>query len=179
MTKTGNTVSIDLSSYATATALAGKENTLSFSAPLTRTTNTIGIDLSAYSTTATNNSTYLKLSGGQLTGNLGIGTAPSSTIAINCYNESFTRFQNIQFMNDISAFFYFGMAGSAVGNGTYRNNFFIQASQSLVFNSMNKTHLAVPDMVIKDSTVGINTSTPSTTYKLDVNGGANATTFFI
>ena len=48
MTKTGNNVSIDLSSYATTTALNGKENTLTFSSPLTRTTNTIGIDLSSY-----------------------------------------------------------------------------------------------------------------------------------
>jgi hypothetical protein len=65
------------------------------------------------------------------------------------------------------------MAGSAVGNGTYKNNFFIQASKSLVFNSTNKTHLAVPDMIINDATVGINTSTPNTTYKLDVNGNIN------
>ena len=37
----------------------------------------------------------------------------------------------------------------------------------------NKTHLAVPDMIINDATVGINTSTPNTTYKLDVNGNIN------
>jgi hypothetical protein len=59
------------------------------------------------------------------------------------------------------------MAGNAAGNGSYLNNFFIQASKSLVFNSTNKTHLAVPDMIINDATVGINTSTPNTTYKLD------------
>ena len=106
-------------------------------------------------------------------GTIGIGTAASPTIAINCYNSSSTFFQNIQMMNNASEFFYFGMAGNAAGNGSYLNNFFIQASKSLVFNSTNKTHLAVPDMVIKDSTVGINTSTPNTTYKLDVSGNIN------
>jgi hypothetical protein len=56
-------------------------------------------------TSQTNNSTYLKLSGGQLTGNLGFGVAPSSTILINCYNASSTAFQNIQMMNNIGEFF--------------------------------------------------------------------------
>jgi hypothetical protein len=56
-----NTLPIDFNSYATTTALAGKENTLTFSSPLTRTTNTISIDLSAYSTTSTNNTNYLRL----------------------------------------------------------------------------------------------------------------------
>ena len=50
--------------------LLTKENALTFSSPLTRTTNNIGIDLAAYSTTATNNATYLKLTGGTLTGTL-------------------------------------------------------------------------------------------------------------
>ena len=51
------------STYATISAVNLKENTLTFSAPLTRTTNTVGIDLSSYSTTATNNTTYLRLDG--------------------------------------------------------------------------------------------------------------------
>jgi hypothetical protein len=63
---------IDFNSYATTTALAGKENTLTFSSPLTRTTNTISIDLSAYSTTSTNNTNYLRLAAAtnDLTGKL-------------------------------------------------------------------------------------------------------------
>ena len=56
MTKTGTAVSIDLSTYATTSALttglAAKESVLTFSSPLTRTTNTIGIDLSTYATTS-------------------------------------------------------------------------------------------------------------------------------
>jgi hypothetical protein len=51
MTKIGNTVSIDLSSYATNTALIAKENPLTFSPLLSRATNTISIDLSSYATT--------------------------------------------------------------------------------------------------------------------------------
>ena len=39
--------------YATITNLNSKENTLTFSAPLTRTTNTISLDLSLYDTIAT------------------------------------------------------------------------------------------------------------------------------
>ena len=67
-----NTLPIDFNSYATTTALAGKENTLTFSSPLTRTTNTISIDLSAYSTTSTNNTNYLRLAAAtnDLTGKL-------------------------------------------------------------------------------------------------------------
>jgi hypothetical protein len=47
----------------------------------------------------------LRLSGGQMTGTIGIGTAQSSTILINCYNASSTAFQNIQMMNNIGEFF--------------------------------------------------------------------------
>jgi hypothetical protein len=172
MTKTGNNVSIDLSSYATTTALAAKENALTFSSPLTRTTNTIGINLSGYATTA-NLASYLPLAGGQMTGNIGFGIAPSSTILINCSNASSTAFQNIQMMNNIGEFFYFGIAGNAAGNSNYINNFFIQASKGLVFNSMNKTHTGIPDMIINNTSVGINTTAPNTTYKLDVNGNIN------
>jgi len=49
------------SKYASITALNDKENTLTFSAPLSRATNTISINLSAYSTTATNDTNYLRL----------------------------------------------------------------------------------------------------------------------
>jgi hypothetical protein len=38
---------------------------------------------------------------------------------------------------------------------------------------MNKTHTGVPDMIITGASVGINTSTPSSNYKLDVNGNIN------
>jgi len=68
LTRTSNTISIDLSlyltsatastTYATITNLNAKENTLTFSAPLTRTTNTISIDLSSYLTSATASTTY-------------------------------------------------------------------------------------------------------------------------
>lgn len=177
-----NNISIDLSSYlttasaastyATITNLNAKENALTFSAPLTRTTNTIGINLSGYATTA-NLASYLPLSGGQMTGNIGFGIAPSSTILINCSNASSTAFQNIQMMNNIGEFFYFGIAGNAAANSNYLNNFFIQASKGLVFNSMNKTHTGIPDMIINNTSVGINTTAPNTTYKLDVNGNIN------
>jgi hypothetical protein len=183
MTKTGNIVSIDLNSYATTALLTSnsnllqgninlKENALTFSAPLTRTTNTIGINLSSYATTA-NLASYLPLAGGQMTGNIGFGIAPSSTILINCSNASSTAFQNIQMMNNIGEFFYFGIAGNAAGNSNYINNFFIQASKGLVFNSMNKTHTGIPDMIINNTSVGINTTAPNTSYKLDVNGNIN------
>jgi hypothetical protein len=182
LTRTTNNISIDLSSYlttasaastyATITNLNAKENTLTFSSPLTRTTNTIGINLSGYATTA-NLASYLPLAGGQMTGNIGFGIAPSSTILINCSNASSTAFQNIQMMNNIGEFFYFGIAGNAAANSNYLNNFFIQASKGLVFNSMNKTHTGIPDMIINNTSVGINTTAPNTTYKLDVNGNIN------
>jgi hypothetical protein len=126
----------------------------------------------------TSDGLYLKLTGGQLTGNLGFGVAPSSSIYINCYNASSTAFQNIQMTNNANDFFYFGIAGNGAGNGSYLNNFFIQSSKGLVFNSMNKTHTGVPDMIINNNSVGINTTAPNTTYKLDVNGGINGTTLF-
>jgi hypothetical protein len=43
---------------------------------------------------------------------------------------------------------------------------------------MNKTHTGIPDLIINNTSVGINTTAPNTTYKLDVNGGANATTLY-
>ena len=138
----------------------------------------ISTALTPYLTTSTANTTYLKLSGGQLTGNLGFGIAPTTSIYINCSNSSSTAFQNIQMMNNIGDFFYFGIAGNAVSNGSYLNNFFIQSSKGLVFNSMNKTHTGTPDMIITGGSVGINTTAPNTTYKLDVNGGINATTLY-
>ena len=138
----------------------------------------ISTALTPYLTTSTANTTYLKLSGGQMTGNIGFGIAPTTSIYINCSNSSSTAFQNIQMMNNIGEFFYFGIAGNAVGNGSYLNNFFIQSSKGLVFNSMNKTHTGTPDMIINNTSVGINTTAPNTTYKLDVNGGANATTLY-
>jgi hypothetical protein len=165
--------------YATITNLNLKENILTFSSPLTRSTNAIGIDLSAYSTTTTNNSTYLRLSGGQMSGTIGFGTAQSASVLINCYNASSTAFQNIQMINNANDFFYFGIAGNAVTNGSYLNNFFIQASKGLVFNSMNKTHTSTfPDLIITNNSVGINISTPSSNYKLDVNGNINGLTLF-
>ncbi len=69
-----NTLPINFNSYATTTELAGKENTLTFSSPLTRTTNTIGINLSGYATTS-NLASYLPLSGGTMTGALNFKTA--------------------------------------------------------------------------------------------------------
>jgi hypothetical protein len=89
LTRNTNTIGIDLSSYlttasaastyATITNLNAKENALTFSSPLTRTTNTIGINLSGYATAA-NLASYLPLAGGQMTGTIGFGIAPSSTI---------------------------------------------------------------------------------------------------
>jgi hypothetical protein len=38
---------------------------------------------------------------------------------------------------------------------------------------MNKTHTGIPDMIINNTSVGINTTAPNTTYKLDVNGNIN------
>jgi hypothetical protein len=183
MTKTGNIVTIDLSSYATTALLTSnsnllqgninlKENALTFSSPLTRTTNTIGINLSGYATT-TNLASYLPLAGGQMTGNIGFGIAPSASILINCSNANATAFQNIQMINNANDFFYFGIAGNAAANSNYINNFFIQASKGLVLNSMNKTHTGVPDFIINNNSVGINTTTPNITYKLDVNGNIN------
>jgi len=62
----------------TDTLLIAKEAILTFSSPLTRLTNTISINLSNYSTTGTDTN-YLLKTGGQLTGNLGIGTTQYST----------------------------------------------------------------------------------------------------
>ena len=50
----------DLTVYATTTALNGKENTFTFSSPLTRTLNAVSIDLSAYQPTLTFNSPMTK-----------------------------------------------------------------------------------------------------------------------
>jgi hypothetical protein len=64
------------------------------------------MNLSGYATT-TALASYLPLAGGQMTGNIGFGIAPSSTIYINCSNASSTAFQNIQMMNNIGEFFLF------------------------------------------------------------------------
>jgi hypothetical protein len=55
LTRSTNTVGIDLSGYTLlssfntlSTTVSGKENALTFTTPLTRSTNTIGIDLSGY-----------------------------------------------------------------------------------------------------------------------------------
>ena len=70
----------------TDTLLNAKEAVLTFSSPLTRTTNTIGINLSAYSTTGTDTN-YLLKTGGNITGNVGIGnTAPFYPLCIGSVN---------------------------------------------------------------------------------------------
>jgi hypothetical protein len=157
-----------LTPYATYTAL----NTCNYitNTALTPYATYTALNSSNFLTSTSANSTYLRLSGGQMTGTIGFGVAPSASILINCYNASSTAFQNIQMMNNVGEFFYFGMAGNAVGNGSYLNNFFIQSSKGLVFNSTNKTHTGTPDMIINNASVGINTTAPNTTYKLDVNG---------
>jgi hypothetical protein len=91
MTKPANTVSIDLSSYAT-TALNGKENTLTFNASLTRTINTISMDLSAYFTTPTANSIYFRLTDAtDMNGKLTINTGLIAVLAIGDYGCSGDR----------------------------------------------------------------------------------------
>jgi hypothetical protein len=78
---------------------ATKENSLTFSSPLTRTTNTIGINLGSYSATGTDPSYVLK-SGSAMTGAL-LNTSTTASEFIGIYiNHSPTRITHIPYIPD-------------------------------------------------------------------------------
>jgi hypothetical protein len=108
---------IDFSSYATNanlttnyynksstdTLLNAKENTLTFSSPLTRTTNTIGINLSAYSTTGTDTN-YLLKTGGTMTGAL-LNTSSTTSEFKGIQINHLTRITHIPYLPDNNIYF--------------------------------------------------------------------------
>jgi hypothetical protein len=108
---------IDFSSYATNanlttnyynktstdTLLNAKENTLTFSSPLTRTTNTIGINLSAYSTTGTDTN-YLLKTGGTMTGAL-LNTSSTTSEFKGIQINHATRITHIPYLPDNNIYF--------------------------------------------------------------------------
>ena len=123
--------------------LNAKEAALTFSSPLTRTTNTIGINLSSYSTTATNDATYLKLTGGTMAAGANITT--TGTI----------KASGITLVN--------GTYELIMGAPTATQAAVLQTIQQGVAFNQNLTLQAV------GGTVGIGTTT-SGSYKLYVNG---------
>jgi hypothetical protein len=174
LTRTTNTISLDLSAYdtialrntalsnylttatagttyATITNLNAKENTLTFSAPLIRNTNTISIDLSS----------YLITSGGTITGKLSITNGnQASTPSVGTYGGNGERL--ILYPGSASTHPYcIGIEPYAIFYNTdYLENhlWYIGGSEKM--------------RIMTNGNVGI--ATDSTNYKLEINGSLKA-----
>ena len=128
LTRTTNTISLDLSAYdtialrntalsnylttttagttyATITNLNAKENALTFSAPLTRTTNTISLDLSAYDTIALRNTALSSY----------ITTANANILNSRFFNNNGNDHTTLNNFNSVSQFGYNYILGTANG----------------------------------------------------------------
>lgn len=125
-----------------------------------------------YTKTETDNllNAKLALSGGTMTGALNINLTSGGQY-IYLYNSSSTTSGVITFANNTPDYGYIGMGGTNEG-GNYSKNLFIQADNSLIFNSGFKQSGDIPRMIIlANGNIGIGTDTPN--YRLDVNGSLN------
>ena len=148
-------------------------NNLTFSSPLVNTTNTISFNESAI-TTLTNfyNQTqsdgrYLRLTGGTISGTLIINTElqVTTTTSFNQIKLKTTTsgtYASMSFENNNAKFGYIGVAGTSI-TGYYANNLFLEANNSLIFNSGGQQTGSIPRMIINnDGNIGIGTSNPGT-----------------
>jgi len=94
----------------------------------------------------------------------------------------------MSFENNNAKFGYIGVAGTAI-TGYYANNLFLEANNSLIFNSGGQQTGNIPRMIINnDGNIGIGTSNPGTNQlyvngttflnnNTTINGTCTATTF--
>jgi len=116
---------------------------------------------------------YLQISGGQLTGTLGIGTTNSaqnqifistsnSTSSNQLLIRSTSNFANIQFNNGVPASNAFIGLGCSNITGNYTCNLFLETNNSIILNAGGVNASAnVPEMIIhSNGNVGIGTTNP-------------------
>ena len=127
----------------TNTLLTAKENTLTFSLPLSRTTNTIGIDLSAYLTTSAAGTTYLTQTSASTTYQPKITTytlSPSGTATFSAGTLTFdlSAYDTITARNTALGSYLALAGGSMTGALTVNNNLNItgSATNSLIFDNV-------------------------------------------
>ncbi len=117
---------------------------------------------------------FLNLTGGTISGILNINTELKVTTSVN-YNQIKSKtttsgtYASMSFENNNAKFGYIGVAGTAI-TGYYANNLYLEANNSLIFNSGGQQSGSIPRMIINnDGNIGIGTSNPGTN-KLYVNG---------
>jgi hypothetical protein len=119
-------------------------------------------------------SKYLQLSGGTMSGALNI-TSTTTDNQIVITNTSTTRYTSIKFYNGTTNG-YIGIGGAALaGTSYYNNNVFIEANNSLIFQTGNQGTGSVPRMIINTSgNVGIATTNPTELLNIYTSGTNNA-----
>ena len=115
---------------------------------------------------------FLSLTGGTVTGAINLNTTVGGQF-LTLTNTNPNTDIVMSFTNNANSYGYLGIGGTNDG-GYYANNMFLQATNSIIFNTGGYTSANVPRMImLANGNVGIGSAIPAST--LDVNGTITST----